>query len=500
MRILQSLALTRLGPGRWFVLLTVVSVALGGCQQTPARQSAAAPTKSDESRSAEREYGRAAPAETQPTNHSADPPVAGVSQDGQPRLPLSAADQEALAEYIREQVRLQSARDSTASAPSARADKNTSTSLPVRRASRTDVKNAATTGGERDSLKSPPDPTTLPGQPDEVAGVPRLELNPTVFDFQEVWQGMPAEGEFVVRNTGTAPLTLQTRSSCGCTVATKPQSPLAPGETTTFKISYNTARAGAAHKTVTLTTNDPKQASVVINVTGKVKSLIAATPSDRVVFNDLAPDARESQTIRLVSQYDQPLALKLREPRGPEPFDVELKELDPGKLYDLTITTRPPLKDGANFTNVVLETGLPNPPTYSVSVNAVVTPPVSVTPRRLTVGPNATLPAEHVLQVESRTPTPVHVTEVRSNVDAIRCELLPDDQASAQSDAPSRRVRVVLPPYSELPATGATLQVYTDAEDEAYRVINVAVARLPARASTQPAARPASTTTPKGSS
>ena len=73
-----------------------------------------------------------------------------------------------------------------------------------------------------------------------IAAGPRIELSPAEFDFGELWQGMPAEREFTVKNAGDAPLTISSRSNCGCTVATPPKSPLEPGESCTFKIRYDT--------------------------------------------------------------------------------------------------------------------------------------------------------------------------------------------------------------------------------------------------------------------
>ena len=77
-------------------------------------------------------------------------------------------------------------------------------------------------------------------------GGPRLELSPTVFNFGEVWEGMPARQEFAVKNTGDAPLTLTLKTYCGCTPVTRPKSPLPPGESTTFTVSYSTKRKGPA--------------------------------------------------------------------------------------------------------------------------------------------------------------------------------------------------------------------------------------------------------------
>ena len=134
------------------------------------------------------------------------------------------------------------------------------------------------------------------------SGVPRLELSPTALNFGEVWQGERAAGEFTVRNVGTAPLTLTLKSSCGCTVASKPRSPLEPGESDTFRITYDTfKRKGKANQTVTLTTNDPDQPNVRIAVTGEVKPLYSTSPAEGLVFDRLTSDSQVTQTLRIES-------------------------------------------------------------------------------------------------------------------------------------------------------------------------------------------------------
>lgn len=404
----------------------------------------------------------APPATTQPFDVNAP-------RDGQP---LSESERDALAEYIRRQVE-QQARQHPATRPATR---------PAR--------------------PEPVRPTaTRPGSA-ALSGGARLELSPTVFDFKEVWQGEPAEGEFTIKNVGTDPLTLETRSSCGCTVATKPESPLAPGATTTFKISYHTTRAGPANKSVTVTTNDPTQPSVVIKVMGTVKSPLTMTPSDRIAFSNLERDAVVSQTIKLATNFDSPLNLKLRENQTLEPFQVELKEVEPGKLYELTATTKPPLRLNMNSVTVFLETGNEKVPSIPVYVSAHVPPLVSLTPPRLTVTPAAKQPLPQIMRVQTRAGSAVRVTEVKSSVEAVRWEILPPEDPPAGSTVRSQVVRVTLPPYDELPNGTMTLQVFTDAPDEAYQHFTVPIVKsaphAPGRApAAEPPPTPATSPAPK---
>ena len=489
--------------GKWGAWCCAAALGLGllaGCTQPASRESATPARPPAGSASAEGRRG-AAPAAARPATRPASAPAVapkhnGAHPSGKDEA-TSAADPDALAELIRAKVKAEQERTGAkpaATAPSAKA------AAPAGPANRS-VQSApalAERGSApgRTAPTTSPTPGTMPAGPSGAAatGTPRMELSPMEFDFKEVWQGMPAEGEFTVKNAGTAPLTLDTKSSCGCTVATRPKSPLDPGETTSFKISYNTSYPSTAQKRVTVNTNDPQQASVVVKVTGTVKALVAATPSDRVVFKDVDVDSVQSQTVRLEPKYDKPINLKLRANQKLGPFEVEVKEVEPGKLYELTASTKPPLRPGANSATVLLETGLEKPPTISVSLKANVPPQVQVLPGRLVVPVTATEPTEQVLRVQYPATMPLRIKEVKVSVPSIKCELLPAEEPVAGGKTRVQLVRVTLPAYAALPLAGATVQIITDSTDPAYQKLEVPVVKAPARTpTTAPATRPAAT-------
>jgi hypothetical protein len=391
---------------------------------------------------------------------------AAQSNDAPPDLDMSNAS--ALEQYILEQIRAHQAAEGTPP--------------------------AAATPPAAPAKPAPPPPPITPPAADAAAGTPHLEVTPTAYDIKEIWQGTPAEGEITVKNTGTGALTLDTKSSCGCTVATKPQSPLGPGETTSFKIRYNTTIIGEIHKTVTIACNDPTQPTFVINVTGKVKPLVVGTPADRIMFNNIAADAVVSQTVRLEVQGDQPAHLQIREGQTFGPFAVELKEVEPGKLYDVTATTKPPLQPNTNATVIKLATGLDAPPDVMVNVTAIVPPRVTLTPLRLTIGSDAKAPVDRVLQLVARDGKPVHVTEVKPSIDTVKWEIMPSENPPppGSPEGLTQRLRLTIPAYEDLPTVGATIQVLTDATEDLYRHFDVLVMKIP----TRPAAPTVSPTAP----
>lgn len=90
-------------------------------------------------------------------------------------------------------------------------------------------------------------------------------------DFGAIPQSTPVSYNFVLTNTGKAPLVLSNAvGSCGCTAAEWPKEPIAPGKTGVIKVTYNAAAAGTFDRTVTLTSN-ASNPSVTLHIKGDVK-------------------------------------------------------------------------------------------------------------------------------------------------------------------------------------------------------------------------------------
>jgi hypothetical protein len=306
----------------------------------------------------------------------------------------------------------------------------------------------------------------------------KLELSPTEFRFGETWQGFPAEREFTVKNVGVGPLTVQVISSCGCTVVTAPKSPLEPGESSTFKIGYQTSNLGTADRRVTVTTSDPNRSQVGIPVQGTVKPLYEIKPGEHIIFDELDSDSHASGSIRIESKYPGGMSLKMmpgqEEERGP--FDVQLTEVEPGHVFDVSAATKPPLPVGRSLGTVNIETGLPNVAPIQVRLFATVPPRVSVQPDRLFVTRQFTQPMQQTLRLVYRQNEPVEVTGVQCDLANVTWEILAPSPPPEGSRMAFREIRVTVPGFAELPATGGKLDIHTDAGGE-YEKLTVSIER-----------------------
>ncbi len=305
----------------------------------------------------------------------------------------------------------------------------------------------------------------------------RIAVQPSVFDFGEVWEGADAKGEFTIRNTGTEPLEIVAKSSCGCTVPSAPKSPLPPGESTKITISYATSHVGPANKKVMLESNDPTNPLVVIPVKGHVKRLFKATPTSRIYFRDLSPDEVASQSIVMENQYDEPIKLRVADDQDTGYFDVKVKELEPGQKYEVIATTQPPISPGRKFSSVKLATGVEQAPTITVQLAAAIPPAVYLNPRRLFVPPTQVEPTPRVVQVRYRKDTPVKIEQVVVAGDAIQCKLLETLAPTGKATMGMHKLEVMLPAYEDVPATGTRVEIHTDAASPFYRKLDLDIFR-----------------------
>ncbi|CAM1341176.1 DUF1573 domain-containing protein [Tenacibaculum aestuarii] len=96
-------------------------------------------------------------------------------------------------------------------------------------------------------------------------------------DYGKVALGSEGKRVFEFTNVGDAPLIIKDIiSTCGCTVPTKPEKPIMPGEKGEIEVSYDTKRPGGFSKAITIISNAKKSRKMI-----KIKGFIAkdATPA-----------------------------------------------------------------------------------------------------------------------------------------------------------------------------------------------------------------------------
>ena len=104
----------------------------------------------------------------------------------------------------------------------------------------------------------------------KVDGAGMLFENETI-DYGTIPHNADGKREFVFVNNGNKALTIEsTQGSCGCTVPTKPEKPIQPGEKGVIGVKYATDRVGPFTKTVTVKSNATGQETKVLTIKGTV--------------------------------------------------------------------------------------------------------------------------------------------------------------------------------------------------------------------------------------
>lgn len=104
---------------------------------------------------------------------------------------------------------------------------------------------------------------------------PKIEFKSDTVDFGTVYKGEDTGIRvFEFTNTGDAPLIIQdVKSTCGCTVPSKPKEPIMPGKSDKIEIKYN-MNPGPIRKTVTIMSNavNVENGVVAVKIKGEVIS------------------------------------------------------------------------------------------------------------------------------------------------------------------------------------------------------------------------------------
>ena len=83
-------------------------------------------------------------------------------------------------------------------------------------------------------------------------------LDPIQTDLGKITEGQQVEVSWRFKNSGSKPLIIQNVSAtCGCTVAERPEAPVAPGESSVIKAKFNSEgqHIGHVEKTVMVQAN-----------------------------------------------------------------------------------------------------------------------------------------------------------------------------------------------------------------------------------------------------
>ncbi|MBT8271449.1 MAG: DUF1573 domain-containing protein [Flavobacteriaceae bacterium] len=109
---------------------------------------------------------------------------------------------------------------------------------------------------------------TIQAQSDEKIG--ELSFESEVVNYGTIAQNENGLRVFRFTNTGNAPVVIsRVKTSCGCTLASKPEKPVLPGETAQIEVNYDTKRIGKFSKSLTVESN-ARNPRMQLKITGEI--------------------------------------------------------------------------------------------------------------------------------------------------------------------------------------------------------------------------------------
>lgn len=233
--------------------------------------------------------------------------------------------------------------------------------------------------------------TTVPGWSQDAPAAdgsqkPSIYAPTPEYNFGEMDNEEVVKHAFTIVNVGTAPLELgKPKTSCGCTVAALQKTVLAPGEETTIAAELKLAgKQGDLTKSISVPSNDPEKPLYELKLVGVAVAAITMEPQ-YANFGTIADEDVHERTV-IITATKPGLTFNVQEVKSSsDEFEAELKTLEEGTKYEVTVKTKPSLEPGNYAGAVTLQTDYANRPVLQVRMNAQVVGALDVLPNSINI-------------------------------------------------------------------------------------------------------------------
>jgi hypothetical protein len=209
-------------------------------------------------------------------------------------------------------------------------------------------RDTATVTIDSDDPSRPAVQVALAGSGTAPPNSPRIETSVTALDFGTVTVNQPKELPFSIRNTGTAPLTVTAVAISNPRFAIELPSAsftIAAGVTQAFSVRFLPTAAGAQTGNLTITSNDPTRASLVVTLSGTGTTAsgpaLSYSPAS-LAFGNVPVGTTQTLTLTVTNTGTAQLtgSLGVSAPFALTPSDLGIME--PGASVNVRVSFTPP--------------------------------------------------------------------------------------------------------------------------------------------------------------
>lgn len=315
--------------------------------------------------------------------------------------------------------------------------------------------------------------------------VPKVEFDTPVYDFGKMKSGKDIEHDFWFHNTGNGPLEIvQVKPSCGCTTTHQYDKVVEPGKSGKIPIKVSTGHAtGPINKSITVTTNVAGAgATIALQVKGELWESIQATPNNALFGNVAVGQTKDAAVVRkltIANNTDAPVKLGAVKNMSTV-FTGDIKEVEAGKKWELTVTLKMPQPPGVVNGMMELETGVSDPPKLQIPCSAYLVADVDVVPNKMVLPAARTARLQRDFYVRNNGGKPIHLSDLAASNSMLKVGM--------QETQPGMSFRVTMdvPTEYKAPKDGDKITFKTD--NPSYPTITIPITELAAAPAVQAAA------------
>lgn len=188
---------------------------------------------------------------------------------------------------------------------------------------------------------------------------PELYVEKGSYDFGTIAQGKKVQHNFVIKNSGDAPLHIkQLNADCGCTAAKPSSSLIPPGKSGEIQVTFDSGNfSGKVQKNVVMTTNAGKTSSYTFKLEAEIEEALQVKPR-QLSLGPVAAGATKQATLTVTNKGDSSvklLSVNVTSNSLQIKPTIKKGELKPGEsgTVELAVTPRPEARVLSGYVHIL---------------------------------------------------------------------------------------------------------------------------------------------------
>ena len=218
---------------------------------------------------------------------------------------------------------------------------------------------------------------------------PDLQFEELSYNFGKLAQDDKARHVFKFTNKGNAELVIgEVRASCGCTAALASAKNIAPGESGSIDVTFDSrGKRGQIEKHVTVSSNDPDTPQSTLTMVGEIAQIVVVEPPFATLGNNLPKGKGADTSFRIWRDDKQAFKIsRIESDSASVTASTEPVEQDGNPAYQVNVKLVPNAPPGRYVGVLKVFTDIPNMPQTEVRFYGSIRSEMRLTPKYAVMG------------------------------------------------------------------------------------------------------------------